>query len=246
MLTDISQPNTLQGSFSLATGSEEGPVRLREMGALMSSPTNPAPVLRVLPFALPLPNQPPRSTASSPGLGSRLCLPDPREEGDGTPGPCTGGPGPPTASPGPVAAPEQADVGTPQEAGVLWPRNQSRGPASGPEPRRVVAMERARRTRPAGPAGDPAVAAARAGASGAGCRAQGGAGGAGAAARYSPAPGLCIQGPGPSEPGAHGGRGAGAPASHPPGRRRLQSDCETARGREGAGRGRALAAWPAG
>lgn len=59
-----------------------------------------------------------------PGLGGRPCLPDPGEEGDGTPGPCTGGPGPPTASPGPVAARERADVGAPQEAGALRPRNQ--------------------------------------------------------------------------------------------------------------------------
>lgn len=104
---------------------------------MMSSLTNTAQVQWVLPFALPLPNLPPRSTAFCTGLGSRPCLPDPREEGDGTPGPCTGGPRPPTASPRPVAAPKQADVGTPQEAGVLWPRNQlgaperARAPPSG-------------------------------------------------------------------------------------------------------------------
>lgn len=220
MLRETSQPNTPPGVvFPGPLDLRRAFAQLREMGALRASPTNPAAVQWVLPFALPLPSLPPRSTASSPGLGGRPCRPDSREEeGKGTPGPCTGGPGASHSLPGACRCPGAGGCGHPRRRPEFSGPGTSPGPPSGPKHRRAGAVERARRTRPAGPAGDPAAAAAAgAGAGGAGCRAQGGAGGAGAAARYSPAPGLCIQGPGPSEPGAHGGRGAGAPpASHPP------------------------------
>lgn len=219
------------------------------MGALRASPTNPAAVQWVLPFALPLPNLPPRSTASSPGLGGRPCLPDSREEeGKGTPGPCTGGPGPPTVSPGPVAAPEQADVGTPAGGrSSLAPE-----PAPGPRAGQSTA-ERARSSAHGGPGQpdqpetQPQPLLPEPGRAAQGAARRAGRAGRGRPPGTHPRRGCASRGRGPQSRGLMAGGGPGRRRPHiPPGRRRLQSDCETARGREGAGRGRALAAWPAG
>lgn len=110
-------------------------------------------------------------------------------------------------------------MGAPREARALRPRNQ-------PRPGACLS--------PAGPGGTGTVGGTEGGVGGAGragpgsrghtepkpelepepgraalgaARRAGRAGGRGAAAPYSPAPGLCIQGPGPSERGAHGGAG---------------------------------------
>lgn len=211
MLRETSQFGTLPpGSpFPLAEGSGYSPAGIRVMGVLMSSVTSPAPTQWVLPFALSRfqtfrPGAPPLPRPAAAVPPSRVPWSVlPRNGGDGTPGPCNGGPGPPTPSLGPVATPGRADVGAPREARALRPRNQPRpGACQSPaEPGREGAVGGRTSGQAAGyPEPEPEQGRAALGA------AQGGAG-RGAAARYSPAPGLCIQGPGPSERGAHGGAG---------------------------------------
>lgn len=63
--------------FPPAEGWGYGPPGIREMRLLMSNARSPAPTQWVLPFALALPNLPPRSTAPSPGRGGRPSLPGP-------------------------------------------------------------------------------------------------------------------------------------------------------------------------
>lgn len=226
------------------------------MRALTSSADSPAPTLGPAlcpraskpsaPEDRPLPGPrrpflPPRVPESVlPGNGS-----------DGTPGPRAGGPGPPTASLGPVAAPGRADVGAPREAGSLRPRNQPRpGACQRPaEPGGAGAVGGTQARRARGAARSPSRSRSRSPSLGGrrwGPRAGRGGRGGGRPPGTHPHRGCASRGRGPQSGGLMAGRGAGAPASHPPSRRRLQSDCETARGREGAGRGRALAARPAG
>lgn len=205
------------------------------MGALMSSAKSPAPTQWVLPFALSrfqtfrpgAPPPPGAAAAVPPSPVRRSVLPGLR--GDGTPGLRASGPGPPTPSLGPVAAPGRADVGAPREARALRPRNRLR-PGGLPEPPR----SRARRARSggalqAGPAGraepepEPEPSPSPGGRRWVPRAGRGGRGG-GRQPRTHQRRGCASRGRGPQSGGLMAGRGAGAPASHPPSRRRLQSD----------------------
>lgn len=154
----------------------------------------------------------------------------PRNGGEGTPGPSIGGPGPPTPSLGPVAAPGRADVGAQREARALRPRNQPR-PGAGPSPAEPGG---------AGAAGGPHAgpgrgasgaqtgarvrARARAGRTERGNRAGRGGRGWGRLPGTHQRGDCASRGRGPQSGGLMAGLGAGALASHPPSRRRLQSD----------------------
>lgn len=200
----------------------KSPTGVRGLGALIFGAQIVAPTQRVLPFAQRFqtfrPGAPPPPGAAAavpPSRVPRSVLPV--NGGDGTPGPRTGGPGPPTPSLGPVAAPGRADVGAPQEA-LNPPAPEPARAGSLPEPRgagrRGHDRGGARRAGPAEPrAGAGAQAQARAG--GAGCRAQGGADGGRQPSTHQRR-GCASRGRGPQSGGLMAGRGAGAPASHPP------------------------------
>lgn len=221
----------------------KSPTGVRGLGALIFGAQIVAPTQRVLPFAQRFqtfrPGAPPPPGAAAavpPSRVPRSVLPV--NGGDGTPGPRTGGPGPPTPSLGPVAAPGRADVGAPQEA-LNPPAPEPARAGSLPEPRgagrRGHDRGGARRAGPAGPPGAPRGSRSPSPSPG-GRRwvPRAGRGGRGAAAQYSPAPGLCIQGPGPSERGAHGGAGGwGAGLTSP----RVAGGCGATVRRREEGRG---------
>lgn len=207
----------------------------------MSSAKSRAPSRWVVPFALALPNLPPQSTAPS-RAPRRPSVPPPVRRsvlrglgGDGTAGLRAGGPGPPTPSLGPVAAPGRADVGAPREARALRPRNRPRPRRGGgdlPEPPRSrEGRARLGGALQAGPAGraepepepEPSPSPSRGGRRWVQRAGRGGRGGGRSpvltsAGAVHPGAGALRAG------GLMAGRGAGAPASHPPSRRRLQSD----------------------